>query len=51
MKRALPGKKPGSINNARDDPGKGPGLRVIRGITKKSEYQLTLGLNVFTMTL
>ena len=51
MKRTIPGFLPGSVNNARDDPGKGLGLRVIRGITKKSEYQLTLGLNVFTMTL
>ena len=34
-----------------DDPEVGLGLRVIRGITKKAEYQLTLGLNVFTMTI
>ena len=34
-----------------DDPEVGLGLRVIRGITKKAEYRLTLGLNVFTMAI
>lgn len=40
-----------NLVKTQDDPDMGLGLRVIRGITKKAEYQLTLGLNVFTMTI
>ena len=40
-----------NLVKTQDDPEMGLGLRVIRGITKKAEYQLALGLNVFTMTI
>ena len=40
-----------NLVKTQDDPEIGLGLCAIRDITKKAEYQLTLGLNVFTMTV
>ena len=39
------------IINPPEDLGESASIRIFMGITKKSEYQLVLGLNVFTVTV
>lgn len=37
--------------NPQDDSPKSIGIRVFMGIVKETDYQLTLGINVFTATV
>jgi len=37
--------------NPQDDSPKSISIRLFMGIVKRTEYQLTLGINVFTMTM
>ena len=44
-------KERSELVNPQDDSPKSLSIRVFMGIVKETEYQLTLGVNVFTVTL